>query len=307
MSRTPLTRERCAEVLVVAITPRLPDQAVDLDGVRRNARYLRDHGVRVAMPECGTGLVYDATLAEYEAVVGTWMEEVGEEVLVVPGIGPGYGRALEMGHIARSLGVAGVMIMPVVGPASAGGVEQGMRRIAEQVGLPAVLYQRRLDLMPVEQVVRLCRLDEVVGLKYAVDDTAAFEKIAAQAGRDAAMLCGMAEDPCIDYLERGALGFSSGMANFAPRMSLALLAAFRRGDLTEARRLRELMVPFEDLRGESRARYSGSALHAAMEVAGLAGGPVIPFAEDVTAEDLPRLRAMVEGLMREEESLRRRG
>ncbi|MBI2503458.1 MAG: dihydrodipicolinate synthase family protein [Candidatus Latescibacteria bacterium] len=307
MSRKLLTRERCATVLVVAITPRRPDLSVDLEGVRRNARYLRGFGVQVAMPECGTGLVYDATLAEYEAVVGAWMEEVGEEVLVVPGIGPGYGRALEMGRIARSLQVPGVMIMPVVGPASAAGVAEGMRRIAQQVALPTVLYQRRLDLMPVEQVVELCRLDEVVGLKYAVDNTAAFEQIAAQAGAAAAMLCGMAEDPCIEYLERGAVGFSSGMANFVPRMSLALLRAFRQGNIAEARRLRDLMVPFEDLRGECGARYSGSALHAAMEVAGLAGGPVIPFAEDVAAEDLPRLRALVEGLMREEESLRRKG
>lgn len=294
-------------MLVVAITPRRADLSVDLEGVRRNARYLREHGVRVAMPECGTGLVYDATLAEYEAVVGTWMDEVGEDLLVVPGVGPGYGRALEMGHLARSLRVHGVMIMPVVGPASAKGVEQGMRRIVQQVGLPTLLYQRRLDLMPVEQVVSLCQLDGIVGLKYAVDDLVAFERIAAQAGQEAAMLCGMAEDPCLDYLQRGALGFSSGMANFVPRMSLGLLAAYRRGDLAEAQRLRELMVPFEDLRGENRARYSGSALHAAMEVAGLAGGPVIPFAEDVAGVDQPRLRGLVERLMAEEHRLQKLG
>ena len=307
MPRKLLTREGCATVLVVAITPRRPDLTLDLEGVRSNARYLRDHGVQVAMPECGTGLVYDATLAEYEAVVGTWMEEVGNELLLVPGIGPGYGRALEMGYIARSLGVAGVMIMPVVGPASAAGVEEGMRRIAQQVALPTVLYQRRLDLMPVDQVVRLCRLDEVVGLKYAVNDTGAFAAIAAQAGQDAAMLCGMAEEPCLDYLERGGLGFSSGMANFVPRLSLALLRAFGQGKLAEARRLRDLMVPFEDLRAERGARYSGSALHAAMHVAGLAGGPVIPFAEDVASADLPRLQNMVAGLMGEEMRLRKEG
>ena len=66
MSKKLLTREACATVLVVAITPRLPDLSLDLEGVRRNARYLREHGVEEAMPECGTGLVYDATLAEFE-------------------------------------------------------------------------------------------------------------------------------------------------------------------------------------------------------------------------------------------------
>lgn len=307
MSEKLLTQEDCRTVLVVAITPRQADRKVDLEGVRRNARYLVEHGVELAMPECGTGLVYDATLAEYEAVVGTWMDEVGDRMLVVPGIGPGYGRALEMGHIARSLGVAGTMIMPVVGPASARGVYTGLKEIAEEIKLPTILYQRRLDLMPIDQVVRLCQLEEVVGLKYAVDDVKTFDQIAAQAGATAAMICGMAEDPCIEYLEHGAVGFSSGMANFVPRLSLRLLRSFQQGKVEEARRLRALMVPFEDLRGERGARYSGSALHTGMDCAGLAGGPVIPFAEDVAPEDLPRVRALVQGLMQEEERLRKAG
>jgi 4-hydroxy-tetrahydrodipicolinate synthase len=290
-----LTQERCASVLVVSITPRTADGSVDLEGARSNVRFLREQGVDFAMPMCGTGLVYDATLEEFEAVVGAFMDAAsGSDMLVVPGIGPGYGRSLEMGHIARSLGVDGVMIMPIVGPASERGVRSGLRMIAEKTALPTILYQRRLDVMPVDQVIELCGLDEVVGLKYAVDDIASFERIAEAAAQDAAMICGMAEDPCVDYLAKGAVGFSSGMANFVPLMSLEILGAFTSGNVVEAERLRQLMVPFEDFRGENGARYSGSLLHAAMEQAGLAGGPVIPFAEDVATDDLPRLQAMLE-------------
>ena len=46
------------------------------------------------------------------------------------------------------------------------------------------------------------------------------------------------------------------------------------------------------------------ALHAAMDRAGLAGGPVIPFAEDVAAADLSRRNAMVDGLMKSESELK---
>ena len=295
-----LTADDCRAVLVVAITPRLPDRSVDLDGVHGNVRHLIDCGVDFLMPECGTGLVYDVDLEEYEAVVGTFMDEAGSDALVVPGIGPGYGRALEMGRIARSLGVAGVMTMPVVGPASAGGVAVGIRDIVEKVGLPTILYQRRLDIMPLDQVSDLCRLDGVVGLKYAIDDVDVFRRIVAAAGSEAAMVCGMAEDPCIEYMESGAVGFSSGMANFAPHLSLRLLRSFQAGDTAEAERIRQLMLPFEDFRGENGGRYSSSALHAAMDCAGLAGGPVIPFAEDVAEGDLPRVRAMMDILLAED-------
>ena len=281
MGRKILDREACRNVLVVAITPRRSDRQVDLQGAYKNVRYLIEHGVDFIMPACGTGLVYDMSSEDYEALVGTFVDAASDEAWIVPGIGPGFGRSVEMGRIAQSMGVAGVMIMPIVGPASAEGVFNGLREITKAVRLPTVLYQRRLDIMPVADVIRLCELDNVVGLKYAVEDTAAFEAIAEKAGNRAAMICGMAEDPCITYMERGAVGFSSGMANFVPRLSLTLLRTFASGDTVEAERLQALMVPFEDLRGERGARYSASALHAAMDYAGLAGGPVIPFAADV--------------------------
>jgi 4-hydroxy-tetrahydrodipicolinate synthase len=288
----------------VAITPRRPDGSVDLDGVHGNVTHLIDGGARFLMPMCGTGLVYDATLEEFEAVTGAFVDAAAGRALVVPGIGPGYGRALEMAAIARGLGVAGAMIMPIVGPASPAGVSEGLGRIAEGAGFPVVLYQRRLDIMPVERIVDLCHRDDVAGLKYAVDDVQTFRRIVDGAGAACAMVCGMAEDPSVEYLRAGAVGFSSGMANFVPRLSLNLLAAYGRGDVEEAERLRRMMVPFEDLRGESGARYSGSALHAAMDYTGLAGGPVIPFAEDVEAADLPRLHELMDLLLTEEARLR---
>lgn len=305
MSQTHLTAADCHDVLVVAITPRTEDGGIDLDGVGRNVDYLLDRGARFLMPMCGTGLVYDATLAEFEQVTAAFVEAAGDRAAVVPGIGPGYGRALEMATIARGLGVAGAMVMPIVGPASPSGVKEGLGRIAERAGFPVILYQRRLDLMPVDDVVDLCRRNDVVGLKYAVDDLDSFRCIAQAAGDECAMVCGMAEDPSLRYLEAGAVGFSSGMANFVPRMSLALLAAYRDGRLDEAERLRGAMVPFEDLRGQDRGRYSASALHAAMDYAGLAGGPVVPFVEDVAPGDLPRVHELMADLLREEADLAR--
>ena len=304
MGQKILDRQTCRNVLVVAITPRREDRGVDLQGARKNVAHLIEHGVDFIMPACGTGLVYDMSLEAYEALVGTFVDAAGDAAYIVPGIGPGFGRSLEMGCIAQSLGVAGVMIMPVVGPASAEGVFNGLKAITKTVQLPTILYQRRLDIMPVANVIRLCKLDGVIGLKYAVDDLEVFEAIAEKIGDQAAMLCGMAEDPCIAYMKCGAIGFSSGMANFVPRMSLTLLRKFASGDRAEAERLRALMVPFEDFRGEQGARYSASALHAAMDYVGLAGGPVIPFAADVAAEDLPRVRAMVDRLMLEEKALK---
>jgi 4-hydroxy-tetrahydrodipicolinate synthase len=298
-----VTQDDCADVLVVAITPRKQDRTVSFDGIRGNVRRLIESGISFIMPECGTGLVYDATLEEYEAVVGAFIDAAGDEAFVVPGIGPGYGRSIEMGRIARSLNASGVMVMPIVGPASPAGVLDGVGSIVDEAQLPVILYQRRADIMPADVIVALCERDGVVGLKYSVDDLDLFGEINDRAGGAAAMACGMAEDPSITYLEAGAVGFSSGMANFVPRLSLELLRSFRTGDTARAERIRKEMVPFEDFRAENGARYSASALHAAMDASGLAGGPVIPFAEDVAESELPRVRAMLNRLRQVEEDV----
>ena len=99
-----ITQSDCADVLVVAITPRKPDRSIDTDGIRRNVHHLIENGVRYIMPECGTGLVYDATLEEYETVVGTFIDAAGDAAFVVPGIGPGLWQVPRNGPqlLARS-------------------------------------------------------------------------------------------------------------------------------------------------------------------------------------------------------------
>ena len=40
-----------------------------------------------------------------------------------------------------------------------------------------------------------------------------------------------------------------------------------------------------------------------MDQAGLGGGPIVPFVEDVADEDLPRVQAMIAEIMQVEEEL----
>lgn len=303
MSKKAIQRADYEGVMVVTITPRRPDRSVDADGVRRNARYLVDRGVRVLMPQCGTGLVYDSPLEDYRQTVEAMMEAVGDDAYVIPGVGPGYGRAVEMGRIARELGVDGVMIMPVVGPASPEGVYTGLSELAASLELPIVLYLKDARLMPVESTVRLARMARVDAIKYAVTDLNMFDALVNEVGGDTVLLCGMAEKPAVEFMDHGARGYSSGMANFVPKLSLALHRAHTEGNRAEVTRIHRLMVPFEDLRGEGKGKYNASALHTALERIGLAGGPVLPMHTDVAKEDLKRVYRLTDELMTQEEAL----
>ena len=208
-----------------------------------------------------------------------------------------------MGRIARSAGADAVMIMPIVGPSSPEGVYTGMRDLIKAMEVPVVLYVRNLEVFPLKYLIQLSMMGEVHAVKYAVNDIAPFDTFVREIGDAVVPLCGMAEEPALEYMARGAKGYSSGMANFVPRLSLRMHSCYRSGDCAEAERLHKLFIPFERLRGEQRSRYNASALHAAMEMIGLAGGPVIPMNTDVPSEELSRVKAMVDLLMQEERKL----
>ena len=94
-----LEKEHCHNVLVVAIAPRDAERNIDLEGIGRNARYLCERGVDFIMPACGTGLAYDVTLAEYEAIVGTFMDAAAEAALVgYRGLGRGMAGPWKWGR-----------------------------------------------------------------------------------------------------------------------------------------------------------------------------------------------------------------
>jgi dihydrodipicolinate synthase/N-acetylneuraminate lyase len=303
MSKTPIGQEHYEDVLVVTITPRHADRTVDIEGVKRNAIYLADRGVKIIMPQCGTGLVYDSSLEDYRITVEAVMEAVGDRTYVIPGVGPGFGRSQEMGSVAKEVGVDSVMIMPVVGPASPDGVFTGIRDLVESLDLPVVLYLKDARLMPLASTIRLARLPQVHAIKYAVTDYEMFDRLVDDVGDEVVLLCGMAEKPAVAFMDRGAKGYSSGMANFVPKLSLALHRAHRSNDADEVARIHALMVPFEDIRGEEKGKYNAAALHVANEHIGLAGGPVLPMCTDVAPTDIGRVRALTDHLMQAEAAL----
>ena len=171
------------------------------------------------------------------------------------------------------------------------------------LGLPVVLYLKDARLMPVDSTVRLARMSQVHAIKYAVADYDMFEALVREVGDEVVLLCGMAEKPAVAFMDRGAKGYSSGMANFVPKLSLAMHRAHRSGNRAEVERIHGLMVPFEDIRGEAKGKYNAAALHVANEHIGLAGGPVLPMCADVAENDLARVRDLTDRLMAEEHDM----
>jgi 4-hydroxy-tetrahydrodipicolinate synthase len=122
------------------------------------------------------------------------------------------------------------------------------------------------------------------------------------------VLCGLGDLQFAYTAALGCPGFVSMTANFAPELSLALLEAADACDFLRVRDIMAKLGPLYEFAGIC-ARHRGSdpwvlpgytaghiyvgVLKAAMDIVGLAGGPVRGPGDDLTAEERTELKALL--------------
>jgi 4-hydroxy-tetrahydrodipicolinate synthase len=261
--------ERLRAVFVTTVTPFDAGGAVDYGRLRACAEYLVDAGVGVLVPCGNTGEFSSLSLDEAARVTEVTVETVSGRAVVIAGVGWSMPMALELSRRAAASGADGVMAHhPVHTYIDREGLRRYYEGLIEELEIGLVLYKRGPELTD-ELIAELVQRDEVVGVKYAVNDLNAFANLVAGSSAEVAWLCGTAERWAPFFYLAGAVGFSSGLANFAPRESLSLLEALQAGDWSRAMEIRAKLTPFEEIR---QGRFNGNnvpAVKEAMRIAGL--------------------------------------
>lgn len=273
---------------VTPVTPFTSDlSAVDLAALGDNLAYLIQHGVGLVYVAGNTGEGPSLSPDEWTTVVETALTTAGDAV-VVAGIGHEYPVALELARRAKSLGVAGVLAMPRMQPHMGSyGLVAYWLGVIEAAGLPAVVYKRTLP--EPDDLSRLLSHELVIGCKYAERDVSEFASTVADDQSGVLWTCGIAERYAPYFHAAGSVGFTSGLANFAPKHALGLQRALRAGDASEAMERRAECLPIEAVRARHGDLYNVSAVKRAMDAIGLRGGPVRPPLVDLdstTAEEV---------------------
>lgn len=283
---------------VVAVTATPFDRRGPLDeaGVTRLVRRLVDGGITAITPNGNTGEFYSIALDEAARIVELTMAAAGDAV-VVPGVGYAAGVAAAMARRAADLGARAVMVHQPVHPyRSAAGWLDYHRQIAESVpstGIVVYLRDPSIRAATLAELADTC--PNLVAVKYAVPDPLALaDSVAAVGEQRLAWLCGLAEPWAPYFWTSGARGFTSGLANIAPSVSLRLLSALRDGDTAEAMAVWRLIRPFEDLRARDGSAHNVSAVKEALAQLGLANRTVRPPISELDAAD----RSLVAGVLK---------
>jgi 4-hydroxy-tetrahydrodipicolinate synthase len=141
---------------------------------------------------------------------------------------------------------------------------------------------------------RVVQQENVAAVKYALPDVLAFGDLAGRYGDVVVPICGLAELWAPFFWLVGARGFSSGLVNLAPELSIELLDALRADDLNAAMEVWRLIAPFERLRTRNASSLNVSVVKEAMALVGLIDqGTVRPPISALQAEERAELEAVL--------------
>ncbi|HTU74111.1 MAG TPA: dihydrodipicolinate synthase family protein [Trebonia sp.] len=270
-------RDRLETVVAIPVTPFGPDGEVDWDLHAALIDRCVEQGVEVLTANGNTGEYYALDEAEARRALEATVKAADGRAVVMAGVGLSVRAAIAAARHAREAGAGSVLVHQPAHPyRSADGWVDYHQEIADAVpDLGVVLYVRdpRVTGHELRELGERC--GNVIGVKYAVPDPVQFASVARDAGLTRfAWICGLAESYAPAYWAMGARGFTSGLVNVVPKLSLAMLAALRGNDFQAAIGHWESIRVFEELRTADASADNVSAVKEALSQLGLASRAV---------------------------------
>ncbi|HWC98815.1 MAG TPA: 5-dehydro-4-deoxyglucarate dehydratase [Candidatus Sulfopaludibacter sp.] len=289
-------RERMRGVLGFPVTPFKADLSLDLDGLARNVDQMARYPFCAMVAAGGTGEVYSLTPAEVEDVVRVTVQAAAGRMPVVAGTGFNGPLGADIARRSEKAGAECILALPpYYSNAPFEGVIAYYQQIGAASGLPLMVYSRDWAVFTPGMVSRLA--DAVPTLTFWKDgqgDARKYQRIMQSVGDRLAWLGGLGDDCVPAYFAVGVQAYTSSISNIAPRVSLELAEAGMARDFARLDVLmRKYVHPLYALRERVKG-YEVSAMKAAMEILGMAAGPVRPPLSNCAEKDIADLRVLME-------------
>ncbi len=279
---------------MVALATPFKNGVVDETTISELVEFQAANGTDAICP-CGcTGEAATLTHDEQVRVIDIVIEAVAGRAKVIAGTGSNStAEALELTRRAKEAGADGaLMITPYYNKPTQRGLVTHYTKAAE-IGLPIMLYNvpsRTGVKMSPETIAELSKVENIAAVKEAcgsVDQVSAILNLC-----DINVLSGD-DSLTLPMLAVGAKGVVSVAANVAPAEVKALIDDFNNGNIEEAqRRHYELLPLFKVLFCETNP----IPLKKALSMMGMTENELRPPLEPLSAENEPRLRAVLESL-----------
>jgi 4-hydroxy-tetrahydrodipicolinate synthase len=233
--------------IVAIVTPMHEDGRLDLEAYRRLIDWHIAEGTAAIVAVGTTGESPTVDFDEHCTLIRVAVEQAAGRVPIIAGTGANSTReAIELTRYAREVGSSATLqVVPYYNKPTQEGLYQHFRAVAEQAGLPVILYNvpgRTVADLANDTVIRLAQVPGIIGLKDATGDIPRGSDLLARLPEGFAVYSGN-DDSALALMAMGSHGVISVTANVAPGPMAAMCRAAFAGDWGTARALNRRLLP----------------------------------------------------------------
>jgi 4-hydroxy-tetrahydrodipicolinate synthase len=233
--------------IVAIVTPMHEDGRLDLEAYRRLIDWHIAEGTAAIVAVGTTGESPTVDFDEHCTLIRVAVEQAAGRVPIIAGTGANSTReAIELTRYAREVGSSATLqVVPYYNKPTQEGLYQHFRAVAEQAGLPVILYNvpgRTVADLANDTVIRLAQVPGIIGLKDATGDIPRGSDLLARLPEGFAVYSGN-DDSALALMAMGSHGVISVTANVAPGPMAAMCRAAFAGDWGTARALNHRLLP----------------------------------------------------------------
>ena len=283
-------------VLPAIITPfkRNPSMSLDVPGLERNIGFLLSRGIHGIVPCGSTGESATLTFEEHEKVIEVTVDKINGKIPVLAGTGSNNtAEAVRLTKAAKDIGADGVLVIsPYYNKPNRSGLVKHYEKLAD-LDIPVVMYNvpgRTGQNMEPDLIAELAQHPNIVGVKEASGNIGQISRIIEETQDEDFVVISGDDNITLPILALGGSGVISVVANVDPARMVSLYEAMKQGDYQKALVLHYAMSPL------FRSMFIDTnpiPVKRAVELAGLAGGPVRLPLDELDAKKTDQLKKII--------------
>ena len=279
------------------ITPLDKYEKVDKNAIETVVNYLIKGGVHGIFPLGSTGEAYGFSFEEKKEIIETVVEVTNKRVPVYAGTGAITTKeTIRLTKLATEIGVDAVSIItPMFVSPNDRELYNHYQAIASSTDLPIILYNNpgRTGInLGVDLVVRLSKIDNIVGIKDSSGDMTQGAEYIRRSDNNFAVLAG--RDTLIyGFLAYGGKGAVAATANIVPQIVVKIYEEYQKGNYQEALKAQFQLAPLRMAFGLGSFPV---VMKEGLKLLGIEVGTTLKPIEPLTDEAREKLREILQGM-----------
>ena len=292
-------------VLPAIITPfkRNSEMGLDVQGLERNIGFLLSCGIHGIVPCGSTGESATLTFEEHEKVIEIAVDKVNGKIPVVAGTGSNNtAEAVRLTKAAKDIGADGVLVIsPYYNKPNRSGLIKHYTKLAD-LDIPVVMYNvpgRTGQNLEPDLVAELARHPNIVAIKEASGNIGQISRIIEETQDDDFVVISGDDNITLPIMALGGAGVISVAANVDPKRMVAMYEAMKHRDYQKALVLHYALSPL------LRAMFIDTnpiPVKKAVELLGMAGGPVRLPLDDLDEKKTEQLKKILATIPKKSEA-----